>query len=97
MKSLFRSLCLVLLGVALGGGATTVAFRCHVVRASDGWHLIQNGTSMPVDCYADIREWTPAEWAEHPRLAAALVAGGKSDLVMRTSARNVFERVIERH
>lgn len=91
-----RGLALILVGAVLGCGVTTVAFRWHVVRASDGWHMISNGTSMPSDVFADVREWTPNDWADHPRLAGALVAAGKGDLVMRTSATNVLDRVMNR-
>lgn len=93
---MLRGLFLIVLGAALGCGITIVAFRWHVVRADDGWHMIESGTPMPTDCYADVREWSPNEWAEHPQLAAALVTAGKGDLVMRTSAANVLDRVLNR-
>jgi hypothetical protein len=51
---------------------------------------------MPVDCFADVREWTPNDWADHPQLATALVAAGHGDLVMRTSATHVLDRVLNR-
>lgn len=73
-----------------------VAFRCHVVRAADGWHMIASGTPMPTDCYADVREWTPTDWAAHPQLGTALVSAGEGDLVLRTSATNVLDRVMNR-
>lgn len=93
---MFRGLCLILLGAALGCGATVVAFRWHVVQAADGWHFVETGTPMPTDCYADIRDWTPQKWATHPELAAALVAAGKGDLVMQSSATHVLDRVLNR-
>jgi hypothetical protein len=96
MRNVLRGLCLILLGVVLGCGLTTVAFRWHVVRAGAGWHMIESGTAMPVDCFADVREWTPNDWADHPQLATALVAAGQGDLVMRTSATNVLDRVLNR-
>jgi hypothetical protein len=96
MHALLRGLFLIVLGAVLGCGITIVAFRWHVVRANDGWHMIASGTSMPVDCFADVREWTPNEWADHPQLATSMVAAGKGDLVMRTSATNVLDRVLNR-
>jgi hypothetical protein len=96
MRLVLRGLSLIVLGAVLGCGVTLVAFRWHVVRASDGWHMIASGTSMPVDCYADVREWTPNDWADHPRLATAVVTAGQGDLVMRTGATNVIDRVINR-
>jgi hypothetical protein len=96
MALVLRGLALIVLGAVLGCGVTIVAFRWHVVRANDGWHMISNGTPMPSDIFADVREWTPNDWADHPRLATALVAAGKGDLVMRTSAANVLDRVMNR-
>jgi hypothetical protein len=96
MHAVLRGLSLIVLGAVLGCGVTLVAFRYHVVRASDGLHMIASGNSMPADCYADVREWTPNDWADHPQLATALVTAGQGDLVMRTSATNVLDRVINR-
>ena len=31
---------------------------------------------VPLDAFADVREWTPRDWAAHPRLAAALAPVG---------------------
>ena len=96
MKSPLRGLFLFFFGLLVGGGAAYAAFTRHLVQADDGWHCVPNASSSVTDCYRDVRGWTPADWAEHPRLGAALVEAGKGDVVMRTSANGLIDRVMNR-
>lgn len=91
-----RGLILFLLGLAVGGGTVFAAFQWHFVRADDGWHVVRNSGSSLGECYADVRGWTAGEWTEHPRLATALVDAGKGDVVMRTSANGMLDRLMNR-
>ena len=95
MKPFFRGLSLFALGLLVGGGVTYSAFTRHLVRADDGWHCVPNGGSSLAGCYADVRSWTPADWAGHPQIARALVNAGKGDVVVRTSADGMFERIMD--
>ena len=91
-----RGIALFLLGLAIGGGTVFAAFRWHFVRADDGWHVVGNGGSSFDDCYADVRGWTASDWAEHPRLATALADAGQGDVIMRTSANGMLDRLMNR-
>ena len=97
MKTFARSLTLLLFGVALGGGATVAAFRYHVVRADDGWHVVNSGTPMPSDVYADVRGWSASDWSAHPKLAAALVEAGRGAAILRTAAGGAVDRLLNRN
>ena len=96
MKAPLRGLFVFLFGLLVGGGATYAAFTRHLVRADDGWHCVPNGGSSVADCYADVRGWTPAEWTARPRVAGALVEAGQGDVVMRTSANGLMDRLTNR-
>ncbi len=91
-----RGLILFLLGLVVGGGTVFAAFRWHFVRTEAGWHVVRNGGSSLDVCYADVREWTASDWAEHPRLAAALTDAGHGDVVLRTSADGLFDQLFNR-
>lgn len=96
MKSMIRGLILFAFGLLVGGGATYAAFTRHLVQADDGWHCVANKAASLDACYADVREWTAKDWAEHPRLSAALVEAGKGDVVMRTSANGLVDGLLNR-
>ncbi len=96
MKSMIRGLILLVFGILVGGGAAYSAFTRHLVQADDGWHCVPNAASSVADCYRDVRGWTPSDWAAHPGVGAALVEAGKGDVVMRTSANGVMDRLLDR-
>lgn len=65
-------------GAALLQGATTF----HVVRASDGFHLIAKQPARLTETYVDIRAFTMTDWAAHPQLASALVQANQQQLLV---------------
>ena len=94
MKSLFRGIMLFGFGLLAGAGLMAAAFSLHIVRADDGWHWARNQDSHVLSCYADIREWTAEDWSNHPRLAAALVESGQSDLVITSAAEGLVDQLL---
>ncbi len=70
-----------LLGMAVGAAVLYVALNYHLVRASDGLHLIAKVDAGMADTYVDITEFGPADWANHVDVAMALVQAGRRDLV----------------
>jgi len=64
-------------GAVLLHGATTY----HVVRASDGFHLIAKQPARLSETYVDIRAFTMSDWAARPQLATALVQADQQHLV----------------
>ena len=78
---MFKHLGGFVFGVVLGGVLVFVGLKYHVVRASDGYHLIPKMSAEFSEAYVDIREFTFADWDNHRSLAAAMVAAGEGDLL----------------
>jgi hypothetical protein len=70
-----------LFGVVVGAGLLYGALHYHVVRASDGLHLVPKLNAKLAGTYVDIRNYTLADWTRNPDLAAALIDSGERDLV----------------
>jgi hypothetical protein len=70
-----------ILGLAIGAGFYHLAMHNHVIRANDGYHLIAKSAPRLADVFVDIREFTPADWAERPELALALQQAGLANLM----------------
>ena len=68
-------------GMIAGAALRLGAQRYHVIRADDGLHLVPKLHSTLSGTYADIRNFTVADWTEHPDLAAAMLDDDRSDLV----------------
>jgi len=69
-------------GAGLLQGATTY----HIVRASDGFHLIAKQPPRVSESYIDIRAFTMTDWAAHPQLASALVQANQEQLLGESAA-----------
>ncbi len=86
-------------------GFSTGALVClgvmsfQIVRAADGFHLVQKHHARLGQVYVDTREYGPADWADDPDLAAGLQAANK-EYVMKGeptgSLGSVFDRVAGR-
>jgi hypothetical protein len=70
-----------LAGLMAGGAVIYFAMNFHLVRANDGIHLIPKVSAKLPKTYADIREFTVADWAENAEIAAALVHANRRDLL----------------
>lgn len=67
-------------GMIVGAAAFYVAFNYHIVRASDGFHLVPKTSAALTDTYVDIRGFGPLDWRSHLPLAAALADSGQTKL-----------------
>ena len=82
-----------LLGMATGALLLHAATMYHVVRASDGVHLVQKQPPRLSETYVDIRQFTMSDWATHPQLASALVQANQQQLLGDSAAGALRETV----
>jgi len=75
-----------LLGMVAGAGLLEGATTYHVVRASDGLHLVTKQPARLSETYIDIRSFTMNDWANHPQLASALVQANQQQLLGDSAA-----------
>ena len=57
------------------------AMNFHVVRARDGFHMVNKQPPRMSEAYVDVRSFGMTEWAGHPQLATALVQANKPQLL----------------
>ena len=88
-----RRLSSFLLGMATGAALLYVAMNYHVLRAGDGFHLVAKQSPRLSDTFVDIRDFSVADWASHPQLAAALVQAKKEYLLGNSAATAIQENV----
>ena len=79
------------LGAAFGAAVMYFALQYHVVRATDGLHLVGKVDANLSDIYVDIRDFDLADWEAHPNLVVNLSASGKSHLLSQ-SAMGIIEK-----
>jgi hypothetical protein len=89
MEVTMRSISCFVFGMIVGALLLFVASRYHVVRASDGVHLIPKASAHLSEPYVDIRNFTPADWDQHKSLAMAIVHAEKSYLLQDAAAESV--------
>ena len=70
-----------LAGVLVGGAAVLTSLKYHVVRASDGFHMIPKQTSRFGEAYVDIRQFQISDWDQHRSLATAIMRSDKNYLL----------------
>jgi hypothetical protein len=75
-----------LLGMVAGAAFLHVATSYHIVRASDGFHLVAKQPARLSETYVDIRKFTMADWAGRPQLASALVQANQAHLLGDSTA-----------
>ena len=61
-----------LFGVVLGAILMFVSLKYHVVRATDGFHLVPKVTANLGAIYSDVREFTLQDWKDHRELVLAI-------------------------
>jgi hypothetical protein len=84
-----------LLGMATGAILIHAATLYHVVRASDGIHLIAKQPARLAETYVDIRSFSADEWVGHPQLASAIVQANQQQLLGDSAATQVRNAVNE--
>jgi hypothetical protein len=88
-----------LLGVAVGALLIYAVLNYHIVHARDGLHLIPKADATLAATYVDIRRFGPADWAQHPDLAMALLQANRRDLMESAAAdalREGLDRFLDR-
>lgn len=82
-----------LLGMATGAILLHGATLYHVVRASDGVHLVAKQPARLSETYVDVRAFSMGDWAAHPQLASALVQANQQQLIGDSATSTVHEAV----
>jgi len=72
-------------GIGFGALACLGAMNYHVVRAQDGFHLVQKQQARLGQAYVDTRQFNATDWTEHPELVASLRADNEQGLVNEAS------------
>ena len=80
-----------LTGVAFGALLLYAAMNFHVIRASDGFHLVPKQPARFSETFVDTRSFGLADWAGHPQLATALVQANKQHLLGDSAAGAVHQ------
>jgi hypothetical protein len=69
------------LGVGVGVTLCLGLMNFHVVRARDGFHLVQKQHAMLGQVYVDATQFSEKDWNDHCELAAAMKADNKEYLM----------------
>src|SRR5262245_29327640 len=81
------------LGMATGAILLHVGTLYHLVRATDGVHLIAKQPPRLGETYVDIRGYSMSDWAGHPQLASAIVQANQQQLLSSSAASSIQEAV----
>ena len=68
-------------GVVVGGLLLYGVLNFHILRASDGLHLVPKVDAQLTGTYVDISNFTPRDWIAHPEIIAALQKSDRIDLI----------------
>jgi hypothetical protein len=70
-----------LLGLCTGAMILYVVMNYHVVRAHDGFHVVNKQPPRMSESYVDIRSFSTTDWAGRPQLTSAIVNGNQQRLL----------------
>lgn len=90
-----RRLSTFIFGMVFGAGLLYFALNYHLIHADDGLHLVPKLNAELGSTYVDIREFTLADWADHPQLASALIESDQRDL-MEGAANDALHNGLDR-
>ncbi|MEX0643469.1 MAG: hypothetical protein WD468_12245 [Pirellulales bacterium] len=82
------------MGAVVGALLLYAAMKYHVIRARDGFHFVSKQPPRLSETYADIRGYSPSDWAGRPQLASALV-GANQQLLLGDSAADAVQNGID--
>jgi len=80
-------------GFLLGAALIFTSLKYHVVRASDGLHLVPKLSANFAETYVDIRKFSFTDWNQHRPLAVALAQNGNSDLLKGSASENLQQSI----
>ncbi len=72
-------------GIGLGVLGCLATMNFHVVRAQDGFHLVQKQHARLGQAYVDTRQFSDTDWTQNPELVASIRADSGQGLVNETS------------
>jgi hypothetical protein len=75
-----------LMGLAAGAMLCYGATNYHIVRAQDGFHVVEKVHAELANSYVDVRQFGASDWSNHPDLAAAIVKENKQELIQGAAA-----------
>jgi hypothetical protein len=81
------------LGMVAGAALLHVATNYHVVRSSEGFHVVAKCPARLSESYVDIRSFGLADWTSHPQLAGALVQANKQHLLGDSASQAIHQSV----
>ena len=73
-----------LLGIVIGWITLSGVYQFHLVRNDDGFMIVPKNEASVAESYADIRDWGPLDWTEHPILVQSMIEQGHKDLISTT-------------
>jgi len=80
-------------GLILGGTSVFISLKYHIIRASDGHHLIGKLSAEFGETYVDIRSFGIGDWTEHQALAAAITRAEKTYLLKNEAVESIRNTV----
>lgn len=83
-------------GVLIGGVMMYIAFNYHVVVSEQSWYMVPKKEAQLSEVYVDIREWGFQDWADHPRLAEAMIEAGHGDLVKQQVQDGILDSIFRK-
>ncbi|MDG2389115.1 MAG: hypothetical protein P8M30_07330 [Planctomycetaceae bacterium] len=90
MKSLWLFLGGLFSGLLLMG----LSYEYHFVMSEEGFLIVPKSQSSLSKVYVDIRDWSITDWGDHPEVARALIADGRSDLVKASVADETLKKLL---
>jgi len=89
-----KSLWLFLGGLFSGLLLACLSYEYHFVMSEEGFLVVPKSQSSLSNVYVDIREWSLTDWGDHPEVARALIADGRSDLVQTSVADDALKKLL---
>ncbi|MDP9098237.1 MAG: hypothetical protein M3N48_04495 [Verrucomicrobiota bacterium] len=69
------------LGIGVGASVCLGVMNFHILRARDGFYLVQKHHAKLAQTYVDTRQFNARDWAENVDLTASLAADNKEYLM----------------
>lgn len=76
-------------GFVVGAGLMFVGMKYHIVRASDGFHMVTKSSAGLNSIYADVRNYTVDDWRANKSLLVDITNSG-SDALKEEAARSAL-------
>jgi hypothetical protein len=70
-----------LLGMVAGALLIYATMHFHLVRAQDGFHVVDKQPPRLTEAYVDVRSFGMTDWGDHPQLATAVMEADKPQLL----------------